>query len=505
MRLSVRTRILGTYVVLVGLFLVVLFTGFHRLERIGLRLNVIREGYLPIIKMVNTFFNFYHIDETFDVQKLVANRQNRLFLEAVSVHNPRLLENGLRRGLEDARKAFVTYPIGDEQRWFGRIATLIDEVVDQHTHYTEMVRGIIGQVESNDIEAALAQNEALVRQKRLLRARIDFLSRRLDERIQSGIEATVQEERRAAVLTLIFSSVILACTLLIGLVAILAFRPLRLLKTAAREIAAGDLGQRVHIQTNDEVGDLAHEFNRMADAIQQRDETLRKQQEQLIQSEKMAVIGRMASKISHEVRNPLNALGLNVEMLEDRVTEPDAKARLHAMASEIDRLNRVAESYLTLVRKPERSVQPVDPKAFLEHLETLVRPECAKRGIRMSLDVSDALPRVRMDGNRLQQALLNLVRNAMEAVGDKGEFGIRAQTENGHLLIQVWDKGPGIPAHQLSRIFEPFYTTKDKGTGLGLSISNEIVHEQGGSMECKSEPGQGALFTIRLPISTRDV
>jgi signal transduction histidine kinase len=505
MRLSVRTRILGTYAVLLLLFGAVLLAGFQRLERIGDRLDVVREGYLPIVKTVNSFFNFYHIDETFDVHRLMANQNNRLFLESVGVHNPKLFESGLRQGLENARRAFSGNRSPAEERWFGRISALIDEVVDQHSRYTRLIQAVIADLDAGRADAALAQHDEVTRQKRLLRNRIDFLSRRLDERIRFGIEETVKEERKAALFTLILSSVILVCTLLIGLVALFALRPLGELKKAAQEIAAGDLRQRVDIRTNDEVGDLAREFNRMADAILERDETLRKQQEQLIQSEKMAVIGRMASKISHEVRNPLNALSLNVEMLEDRVTDPDAKTRLQAMAAEIDRLNRVAESYLALGRRPEPNVQPVQPAQFLRQLETLVQPECLRRGLTMTVSIADSLPELRLDSGRLEQAVLNLVRNAMEAVGHKGEFGIRAHTEKNELCIDVWDKGPGIHPDQFTRIFEPFYTTKEKGTGLGLSITNEIVQEQGGTVSCRSNPGIDTVFTIRLPVTSHDV
>src|SRR5262249_13831171 len=158
------------------------------------------------------------------------------------------------------------------------------------------------------------------------------------DRIRQGIHATAKQERDAVVLTLSLFGVTLLCALLIVAVAILSLRPLELLKRAAREIAAGDLHQRVPVRRDDEVGSLATEFNRMADSIQQRDDAIRRQQEQLLQSEKMAVVGRMAAKISHEVRNPLNALSLNVEMLEDEVS-PESKKTVKAISTEIERLN----------------------------------------------------------------------------------------------------------------------------------------------------------------------
>ena len=488
-----------------ALFLTVSGYGIVRLRELGARLNSIQTGYLPILKTVNSFLTFYHLDESFEVSKVVANRSNRLFLDSVLIHNPRLLESGLRRAYEDAKTALGPNPRPYDRHALIRIRQLTEEVVKQQEAYTHVIRRVLDDLEKGQTQKAFARNDELLRYKRIVRARIDFLSRRVDERIRQSINATVNEERRAFAFFFALSAGTLVLAFVIGLVAILSLRPLGELKRAAREIAAGDLHQRVQIKSHDEVGDLAREFNRMADAIEQRDNALRKQQEQLIQSEKMAVIGRMASKISHEVRNPLNALSLNFEMLQDEARTDEARKTLQAMQTEIDRLNRVTDNYLTLARTPKPESRDADLKTVLTHLDSLVRAECDRKNVRFQMDVSPELPSVRTDGTRMEQAFLNLFRNAVEAAGPGGSVGLQARAENGSIVVEVWDNGPGIPPDVLPRIFEPFFTTKEKGTGLGLAITSEIVREEGGSIECRSTPGEGTRFRVALPIEHHDV
>jgi signal transduction histidine kinase len=501
MRLSIRVKVLATYALLAALVLVVLFTGLSRLKRIGTRLNIIQGSYLPIVKTINSFFNFYQLDETFDTAKLVANHDNHLFVESMTVASPRLMEKGLRGGIDEARVAFRRNLTEKDERQLARLAELGDGVIEQHGKYVGIILSILDDVRRGNVEKARSRNGELAAQKKIVRARIELLSQQVDQRIQAAIHATVIEERNAVFWQIGLSVGTLLLALIIGLVALLSLRPLAQLKTAARQIAAGDLSRRAAVTTGDEIGELAGEFNRMADSIQQRDDALRLKQEQLMQSERMAVVGRMASKISHEVRNPLNALGLNCELLTDEVKTDGARKILSAVSHEIDRLNAVAESYLSMSRSPKRNTQETDLASLLKNLETLIRPECESKKLELVMSVDENLPRLQADPHRLEQAVLNLTRNAMEALREGQRFGVSAKAENGNILMEVWDEGSGIPSEVLPHIFEPFYTTKDKGTGLGLSVTREIVREQGGSIECESREAQGTRFRIQLPVA----
>jgi len=498
-RLSIRSKVLATYGLLAILLLVVLFSSLARINRIGARLNVIRGAYLPIAKTASSSLNFYHLDENFDVQRILTNRNNRLFIDSITLTNPRLLKDGLRRGLHEAREALTKDPSPNEERRMGRIAALIDDLVVHHRKYTALISEVNRDVRQGNLKAARAKNEDILQSKRTVRNKINFLNRRIDEQIQSGIDATLAEEKSAAIWTLSLSVVTLVLALFIGLVALFMLRPLARLKRAAQEIAAGDLEQRVIIKTKDEIGELGQEFNRMADSIQERDQALHQQQEHLVQTEKMAVVGRMASKISHEVRNPLNALGLNVEMLEDEVETQEGKKILQATSGAIDRLNRVAENYLSMARAPKQDAHEINLLPLLQRLERLIQVECQEKKLIFSLETPKNVSQVHADATRIEQALLNLTRNAMEASQVGSQFGIRVQENEGRVHIHVWDHSKGISPEEKEHIFDPFFTTKEKGTGLGLSITNEIIREEGGEIVCLSDSNQGTRFEISLP------
>ena len=239
MRLSIRVKVFATYALLAILVLAVLFTGLSRLKRIGTRLNIIQGSYLPIVKTINSFFNFYHLNENFDVQRIIANRDNHLFVESILVASPQLMEQNLKHGLDEARETLQRNPTLKEQRQLARIEELAGGVIDQHRKYIDLIRSILKDIQEGKIDTALKHNDELMRQKRVLRARIEFLSHQADQRIQNAIHATAVEERNAVFWQIGLSVATLVLSLLIGLVALFALRPLEKLKTAARQIAAG--------------------------------------------------------------------------------------------------------------------------------------------------------------------------------------------------------------------------------------------------------------------------
>ena len=150
-------------------------------------------------------------------------------------------------------------------------------------------------------------------------------------------------------------------------------------------------------------------------------------------------------------------------------------------------------------RSPRRTTEYADLGGILDHLGSLIQAECARKQLIFEAEWEPPLPEVRGDSSRLEQAILNLLRNAMESMPNGGRFGLSAGVENGHAIVRVWDQGPGIPADLRTKIFEPFFTTKEKGTGLGLAITSEIIREEGGSVTCESAPDRGTTFTLQLP------
>jgi two-component system CheB/CheR fusion protein len=232
----------------------------------------------------------------------------------------------------------------------------------------------------------------------------------------------------------------------------------------------------------------------------------KKMEERLLQSERLAVIGRMAAKVAHEIRNPLSSISLNAELLQDELSGRtdahaiESKSLLDAIISEVDRLALLTEEYLLFSRLPESRFHQDDVGAMLAELAEFVELELGGKGIQLFCTVDQNLPKLVFDRHQMRRGLLNLVRNAEEAMPNGGEIRFGATLVDGAMRITVKDTGGGIAPEDLPHIFDPFFTTKDFGTGLGLALTQQIVHEHGGSIHCESRLGEGATFTITLPL-----
>jgi signal transduction histidine kinase len=224
----------------------------------------------------------------------------------------------------------------------------------------------------------------------------------------------------------------------------------------------------------------------------------------LIHTERLAAIGRMAAHVTHEVRNPLSSIGLNVELLEEELASAGAEAKdlLRAIHKEIERLTSITEEYLELARLPEPSLASEDLGALVREGAEFMRLELSAHAVTLDVQTAPGLPVVQLDEAQIRQVLLNLLKNAREAMPSGGTVELRVQSghgEEGGVTLRVTDHGTGMTEEQRARIFDPFYTTKARGTGLGLPLSQQIVVAHGGVIRCDSEPGRGTTFEIWLP------
>jgi len=226
----------------------------------------------------------------------------------------------------------------------------------------------------------------------------------------------------------------------------------------------------------------------------------------LIQSERLATIGRMSALVAHEIRNPLSSIGLNTELLEEELAERegalDGEPRdiLHGIAREVERLTDVTEEYLKFARLPKPRLGPENLRDILEDLLRFVQEEIKEAGIEVRNRLSDRPQPVAADEGQLRQAFLNLLRNSLESMPSGGILTIESRQNDGRVLIDISDTGRGIDDSAIGRIFDPFFSTRDNGTGLGLSLTQQIVNEHGGNISCHSQPGQGTRFTVELPV-----
>jgi signal transduction histidine kinase len=226
----------------------------------------------------------------------------------------------------------------------------------------------------------------------------------------------------------------------------------------------------------------------------------------LVESERLAAIGRLAAQITHEIRNPLSSVALNIELLGDDVEhlpdarQDEARSILAAVAGEVDRLTEITEGYLRYARLPAPKTSLGDVGDLLADLAAFSQGEATQADVMLELRVDDDLPEVPHDRPRLRQAFLNLLRNALEAAGRGGTVRLVATSDDtGAVVVRVEDSGPGVPDDVRERLFEPFFTTKDHGTGLGLTLTQEIVDDHSGQLELDTSDLGGAAFRIRLP------
>jgi len=218
-------------------------------------------------------------------------------------------------------------------------------------------------------------------------------------------------------------------------------------------------------------------------------------------SAKLAALGRLTSGVAHEVKNPLNAIMIHVELLRERLggPSPDVQQSLDIIGSEIHRLDRVVQGFLRFMRPHELQFKPIEVVTLLQSAVVLVEAEWQSQGIRFSIEVPPGLPPVDGDEELLRQALLNLIQNACQAMPRAGVVTVSARVERDTLLIEVADEGVGIPPGEVERIFSLYYTTKPEGTGIGLSVVYRIVQMHDGSIDVRSQVGRGTTMTVKLP------
>jgi signal transduction histidine kinase len=209
----------------------------------------------------------------------------------------------------------------------------------------------------------------------------------------------------------------------------------------------------------------------------------------------------MAAHVTHEVRNPLSSIALNVELLEEELASESAETRalLQAIQREVKRLTQTTEEYLGVARAPKPTLQPEDIAELTRDAVQFVRPEMDSCHVSLDLNIPDDLPPVALDDSQFRQVLLNLLKNAREAMPDGGAIHVALAPVDNGVQLTLRDTGQGMDAETQARLFDLFYTTKKRGTGLGLPLTQQIVLAHGGQIRCDSEVGKGTTFQVWFP------
>ncbi len=323
----------------------------------------------------------------------------------------------------------------------------------------------------------------------LIQDRVDLLVDRFEASIRGfeGHVSAVEHQALRWVVVLHVAAVILAVVM--GLVVLRSVaRPIARLHDGAARLAEGDLHAHIAVDSPDEFGALARQFNTMT-------RSLREHQEKLVHSEKLAGIGRLAAGVAHEINNPLGVILGYTKLLRKRA-DPAVADDLRIIEEETLRCREIVEGMLDLSRPLPAHPQPVDLRELTDEVLARLREAKLLDDVTVAVEGSAAA-----EGHpqKLRQVLFNLVRNAAEAAGAGGRVDVRLGGSCDSVEVSVSDTGPGVSQEAAVRLFEPFFTTKDHGTGLGLAVSQAIARAHGGTIEAGAAPAGGACFTLRLP------
>jgi two-component system, NtrC family, sensor kinase len=501
----VATKIFLTFAVALLAFGAVAAFGVSRLHDLRRDLRLLSAGYLPLTR----------IAAQVDVKDWVASRAlearaldpaaRHAYLPIARAHFPALV----REKLDEGRRVVIearAFARGDDARFLAEVTARLDALATRWSEYDREARALLDALETGEVgadgsAAAFDARVQAVRQlEKGLSIDVKLLQVALESQIADRVHAAERAEANTVLLVVIYSLLALAIGAGAAAISQRLLAPIGTLTEGVKAVAAGDLSRKVEVKGRDEIGLLAREFNAMASSLDRQQAALRR-------AERLAAVGRISAQITHEIRNPLNAIGLNTELLAEEISAlagppREAVALVGAISREVDRLNGVAEEYLRFARLPKPALARQDLNEILAGLLDFLAAELAAARVEVRRKLDPALPTIRGDEGQLRAVFLNLLRNSREAMSGGGTVTVATRRADGGIEVEVGDTGGGIPPGDLTRIFEPFYSTKERGTGLGLAFTQQVVEEHGGSIRCASTVGAGTVFTVRFPAAS---
>lgn len=453
----------------------------------ALEASLLRQGYLPLaLSLRDLVANQDSYNSQLNHVTSASNPSDaRAWFEAaLSVGRPRKVaevEGALLRAFSERESPLARQELAAD---FAKVKELL-------SFDAPLVKQLFQELSSGHREQAQGTRDRLVKQGLRVQRNLVRLETRVTTHMDRLLEATKNRER-TALLILIFLSCL---SFLVGLLTVLYVRrvllPLSLVTKRAQRVAAGELTAQIPLNTGDEIGELSQTFEEMVQAIFDA-------RERLVASERLAAIGKMAAHVTHEVRNPLSSIALNLELLEDEIAVQNQEARslVRAIGQEVQRLSGLSDQYLSMARRKPLELEESDMGSLLTSAVDFMRRDLQRHGVELELSITGELPLVWLDQGQIRQALFNLVRNAREAMPEGGQVKIVAQADERQVLVTVMDTGPGVSAARVAQLFDPFFTTKSHGTGLGLAVTRQIVKAHGAELSYRQNEPHGAVFEL---------
>jgi signal transduction histidine kinase len=521
MKLSLGTKIfLAVSIVLVSFGLSAIFS-ITRMERLWDNVWVVKEGVesasaglkdlvrelggiedaLELEWMRSIALSTHPLKKLSEINSMIRNTGEKDFLGEKA---RKYLQNALSRltNLISGRNFYSEISANLKKEQFSRMYAVLPPQSSNSDVYEALINEFnLLLIEGRFKEAGSIRTE-LDKILRLMRREILKATQDVNRGLDDIYVSLNDEKGRTSISLVLLTSFALLLSLAALFWTLYMLKPVRELISKVRRISDDQKYETVKISSSDEIGELAKEFNQMVMHLRERDEMLEKQRENLIRSERLAVIGKMASMIAHEIRNPLNSITLNAEMVEKNLAvtkDTETLELIRAISGEADRLNEITEQYLRYAHIPKPSMEILKIDLLIKDLFLFMKEEINKSGINVNFQSDIDAIEIKGDENQLKQVFLNILRNAVEAMKNGGELKVRLELSNDNLLINIEDTGSGIPEENLEKIFTPFFTTKSKGTGLGLALSQQIIAAHGGRIDVQSNPGEGTAFTITLP------
>ena len=429
-------------------------------------------------------YNFIKLEQT--AEKVAADDQDVLYVIA-HLHDGRV---AVFSGRDDLQETQLSDPIS--QRALQATAPLVQELL-----------GVETTVHGYDVAIPVFAPHSA---KKWGTIRLGFSLQRVYERIY---------HTRLTLLWLSLGAIVCGTSLAIML-ALWVSRPIRQLVAGVQAFTRGSYDYPLQVDTHDEIGYLACTFAQMRTSLQRHlaslaeeqhrleeaNSCLQQMQQQLIQSERLATVGKMAAWVAHEINNPLAIIKTSVRIIQNQSREDSQTiGRLHIIDEEVSRIAHILRELLDC--SPASPTQEVvDVNAVIHSLEPLLAPTLQSEQISLRVMLEPDLPQVCMASDRLKQVLFNIIRNAEAAMSEGGDLVIQTTRQGDRIQVRITDTGGGIPPEHLGQVFAPFFTTKghEGGKGLGLAISYGLVASANGHIDVESEVGKGSMFRVSLPV-----